>query len=111
MKVTPTTYNRSFGCWRNGSRIISDSYAVSYNIYVKRTRSFYTPNFLSQADEYFLFAGLIGVATTLFAVLANRYEYVDETEFTSKESNGVDATDESMNLDDENDTALSNGAH
>lgn len=34
-----------------------------------------------QADEYFLFAGLIGIAAILFIFLSMRYEYVDESEF------------------------------
>nr|CAB3266111.1 solute carrier family 15 member 2-like [Phallusia mammillata] len=35
----------------------------------------------NQADEYFLFAGLIGIAAIAFIILSIRYEYVDESEF------------------------------
>uniref|UniRef100_H2Y7V4 Solute carrier family 15 member 2 n=1 Tax=Ciona savignyi TaxID=51511 RepID=H2Y7V4_CIOSA len=35
----------------------------------------------NQADEYFLFAGLIFAAALIFIILAIRYKYVDEREF------------------------------
>ena len=36
---------------------------------------------LFQTNEYFLFAGLIGIAAILFILLAVRYQYVNESEF------------------------------
>ncbi|CAK8674326.1 unnamed protein product [Clavelina lepadiformis] len=39
-----------------------------------------------QADEYFLFAGLIGVAAILFIILSVRYKYVDQSEFDDDDS-------------------------
>lgn len=41
---------------------------------------------LFQADEYFLFAGLIFAATIIFVILAVRYDYVDENEFRETEN-------------------------
>jgi len=35
----------------------------------------------SQANEYYLFAGLIAAAAILFMILASQYEYVDESSF------------------------------
>ena len=43
-------------------------------------------NLFLQADEYFLFAGLIGAATIVFVILAIRYDYVDESEFYDTEN-------------------------
>lgn len=43
----------------------------------------------SQADEYFLFAGLIAAAAILFLVLAINYEYVDESAFADRDSSSI----------------------
>jgi len=48
---------------------------------------------LLQADEYFLFAGLIGVAAILFIILTIRYKYVDESEFMDM-NEGEESDDE-----------------
>ena len=44
----------------------------------------------SQADEYYLFAGLIAFAALVFLWLATRYEYVDENEFRRDDSDSSD---------------------
>nr|XP_018670182.1 solute carrier family 15 member 2-like isoform X1 [Ciona intestinalis]XP_026693216.1 solute carrier family 15 member 2-like isoform X2 [Ciona intestinalis] len=51
----------------------------------------------NQADEYFLFAGLIGVAAILFVILSMRYEYVDESEFYEAEEDGVHLEEDGFN--------------
>lgn len=48
--------------------------------------SFFTIFIFVQTYEYLLFAGLIGVATVIFIILAYRYKYVDESEFTKEEN-------------------------
>jgi len=44
----------------------------------------------NQADEYYLFAGLIAFAALIFLWLAIRYEYVDESEFRRDDSDSDD---------------------
>merc|ERR1719376_1804216 len=44
----------------------------------------------NQADEYYLFAGLIAFAALVFLWLATRYEYVDENEFRRDDSDSSD---------------------
>jgi len=57
----------------------------------------------NQADEYFLFAGLIGGASLLFLFLAMRYEYIDESVFAVPvEGKGGDNSD-SDNSDSDDD--------
>ncbi|XP_039274283.2 solute carrier family 15 member 1-like [Styela clava] len=58
----------------------------------------FVPN---QADEYFLFAGLIGVAAIIFIILAIRYEYVDESEFYETQDDPLDKKEESTFAEDE----------
>ena len=48
-----------------------------------------------QTDEYLLFAGLIGIATIIFMILAYRYKYVDENEFKNEEDEEDDLYDKS----------------
>lgn len=43
----------------------------------------------NQAAEYFLFAGLMAVATIIFIILAVRYKYVDEKELREAENNPI----------------------
>lgn len=50
----------------------------------------FVPN---QADEYFLFAGLIFAATIVFVILAIRYDYVDENEFRQTEDQPLAGAD------------------
>ena len=49
-----------------------------------------TTTMTSQADEYYLFAGLIAFAALIFLWLAIRYEYVDESEFRRDDSDSDD---------------------
>merc|ERR1719489_638794 len=44
----------------------------------------------NQADEYYLFAGLIAFAALVFLWLATRYKYVDENEFRRDDSDSSD---------------------
>lgn len=57
----------------------------------------FVPN---QADEYFLFAGLIGIAAIVFIILAIRYEYVDESEFYETENDPLDKIKEDTFTED-----------
>lgn len=45
-----------------------------------------------QAAEYLLFAGLMVIATIVFALLASRYQYVDEKEFYETEGQPLAAS-------------------
>lgn len=49
----------------------------------------------NQADEYFLFAGLIAAAAILFMVLAINYEYVDESMFADRDSSSISGSSDS----------------
>lgn len=41
-----------------------------------------------QATEFFMFAGLIGVASLIFAIMSRYYIYVDELPVAEKERKG-----------------------
>jgi len=53
----------------------------------------------SQADEYFLFAGLIAFAAIVFLFLAMRYKYVDESVFKVIAESDDDSIDSSLDSD------------
>lgn len=56
-------------------------------------------NLLIQADEYFLFAGLIAFAAIVFLFLAMRYKYVDESVFKVIAESDDDSIDSSLDSD------------
>lgn len=64
-----------------------------------------------QADEYYLFAGLIGIAAIIFILLAIRYKYVDESEFYETEGERIDTKEfrnrvEETSLNDDKNKAI-----